>query len=174
MTPDQLVRLLADPDRRAVVSALVLGADDLDAVRRMTALDLRRATVAVQRLVDGGLVLDGGDHLVMLGAAFTEAARATAPPPTHGPVDERAKVLKAFVSDGRITAIPTQHAKRMVLLEMLAQDFEVGRRYSEAMVNLILGKWHPDTAAWRRYLVDNEFLAREDRQYWRIGGPVDV
>lgn len=173
MSPDQLVRLLADPDRRAVVAALVLGASTRDDVRRAAALDQRRAVAAVQRLVDGGLVLDGGDHLVLVGAAFSEAARATAPPSeAAGPLDERDKVLRAFVRDGRITSIPMTRSKRLVLLAMLVQEFEVGRRYSEQMVNLMLGKWHADTAAWRRYLVDEEFLAREDRQYWRIGGEV--
>ena len=45
-----------------------------------------------------------------------------------------------------------------MVLDWLAQEFEPGRRYSEAMVNLILGQRHPDTAALRRYLVDDEFL----------------
>ena len=46
------------------------------------------------------------------------------------------------------------------------------RRYSEAMVNLILGQRHPDTAALRRYLVDEGFLDRSDGQYWRSGGSI--
>jgi hypothetical protein len=58
----------------------------------------------------------------------------------------------------------------MVVLDWLAQDFEPGRRYTERMVNLILGRRHPDTAALRRYLVDHELLAREAGEYWRIGG----
>jgi len=58
------------------------------------------------------------------------------------------------------------------VLDWLAQSFEPGRRYSEAMVNLVLGKRHPDTAALRRYLVDHEFLSREAGQYWRSGGSV--
>ena len=44
--------------------------------------------------------------------------------------------MSAFVVDGRLTAIPTTRAKRMVVLDWLAQDFEPGRRYSEKMVNL--------------------------------------
>ena len=55
---------------------------------------------------------------------------------------------------------------------MLAQEFEPGRRYSEPMVNLMLGKWHEDTAALRRYLVDEGFLDREAGEYWRSGGTV--
>ena len=40
------------------------------------------------------------------------------------------------------------------------------------MVNLMLGKWHADTAALRRYLVDEGFLDRESGVYWRVGGTV--
>ena len=42
------------------------------------------------------------------------------------------------------------------------------------MVNLMLGRWHPDTAALRRYLVDEEFLDRAAGEYWRAGGPVPL
>ena len=38
------------------------------------------------------------------------------------------------------------------------------------MVNLILAQVHPDTAALRRYLVDDDFLSRADGEYWRTGG----
>jgi len=41
-----------------------------------------------------------------------------------------------------------------------------------SLVNLVLGRWHADTAALRRYLVDEGFLDRADRQYWRTGGTV--
>jgi hypothetical protein len=82
-------------------------------------------------------------------------------------------VLSVFVVDGRLTSIPTARAKRMIVLDWLAQEFEPGRRYSEAMVNLILGKRHPDTAALRRYLVDEDLLSREAGQYWRSGGTTE-
>ena len=93
------------------------------------------------------------------------------------PVDETSnevrKVMRAFVVDGRLTSIPTAHSKRLVILDWLAQLFEPGRRYSEQMVNLILGQHHSDTAALRRYMVDAGFLDREAGQYWRSGGTVD-
>jgi hypothetical protein len=82
--------------------------------------------------------------------------------------------LRAFVRDGRIVNMPSKHAKKLALLDWLAQDFEPGRRYSEQMVNLILGQRHADTAALRRYLVDEGFMAREAGQYWRAGGSTDV
>jgi hypothetical protein len=90
---------------------------------------------------------------------------SSATDPTH---------LKAFVRDGRIVTIPTKHAKRLLLLDWLAQDFEPGRRYSEQMVNLVIGQRHADTAALRRYLVDEGFMTREAGVYWRSGGSTDA
>ena len=59
-----------------------------------------------------------------------------------------------------------------MILDWLAQDFEPGRRYSEPMVNLILGSRHADTAALRRYMVDDGLLDRADGLYWRSGGTI--
>jgi hypothetical protein len=61
-----------------------------------------------------------------------------------------------------------------MVLEVLAQEFEPGRRYTEREVNEVLGRWHSDVAALRRYLVDEGLLDREPGIYWRSGGPVDV
>ncbi len=172
----ELVGLLADGDRRRVVAALILGAGDGDAVRRETGLDARAAGRALQRLVDSGLVVRGEDgSLHLLAEAFGLAARAAAaqePPSTEHASEpaEIARVLRAFVRDGRLVAIPAVHAKRMVVLDWLAQRFEPGRHYSEQMVNLIIGQVHADTAALRRYLVDEGLLSREHGQYWRSGG----
>jgi hypothetical protein len=85
------------------------------------------------------------------------------------------RVLAAFQRpDGTLHTIPTKRAKRLVVLDHLAQSFEPGRRYSEAEVNDVLERAHPDYAALRRYLVDEQFLARQNGEYWRVGGTVDV
>lgn len=169
-----LVGLLADDDRRQVFAALELGASTIDEVIDATRLDPARVGRAAGRLAEAGLVLQHDGRLQVLGAAFQLAARAARqrPPSTeHADLpSERRKVMDAFVVDGRLVKIPAQQAKRLVVLDWLAQDFEPGRRYSEAMVNLIIGKRHPDTAALRRYLVDHEFLSREAGEYWRSGG----
>lgn len=133
-----------------------------------------RVAKATGRLAQAGLVVESKGSLWVVGAAFQQAARdalTRAPSTEHDDVPESArKVMAAFVKDGRLEAIPTSHAKRMVILDWLAQEFEPGRRYSETMVNLIIGLRHADTAALRRYLVDAEFLAREAGEYWRVGG----
>jgi hypothetical protein len=152
-------------------------------VRHLSGLDARQAGAALARLVDAELVVRGADgtHL-LLEAAFGEAARAAAPRDTgddaavSGDVAavgrEAARVLRVFFRGGRLTQIPMQRSKRLVVLDRLAQEFEPGRRYGERAVNALLVRWHPDTAALRRYLVDEGFLSREHGEYWRSGGTV--
>ncbi len=82
-------------------------------------------------------------------------------------------VLRAFLgADGRLASIPTKLGKRLVVLDHIAQDFQIGQRYPEAEVNTMLRRYHDDYAALRRYLVENEFLERRDGVYWRAGGTV--
>lgn len=85
------------------------------------------------------------------------------------------RVLSSFfTADGRLHTIPSKRAKLLVVLDHLAQRFEPGRTYSESEVNDLLSAAHPDHAALRRYLVDDQFLSREGGRYWRSGGTVDV
>jgi hypothetical protein len=93
-------------------------------------------------------------------------------------------VLRRFIHNGRLLAIPAAHGKRLVVLDHLAGLFEPGRRYPEAEVNELLKRYHPDYALLRRCLVDDGFLDREDepapsgshsvKVYWRAGGTVEL
>jgi hypothetical protein len=88
---------------------------------------------------------------------------------------DQQRVLGHFLSeDGRLHTIPSKHSKLLVVLDRLAQEFEPGRTYPEAEVDTVLQRFHPDHAALRRYLVDNDFLTREDGRYWRSGGTFEV
>ena len=85
------------------------------------------------------------------------------------------ETLRRFFSpEGRLHTIPTRHAKRQVVLDHLAQAFELGRVYPEREVVAILTRFHDDHAALRRYLVEDGFLTRRDGFYWRSGGTVEV
>lgn len=86
----------------------------------------------------------------------------------------RDAVLRAFLRpDGSLTAIPTKVRKRLVVLNEIAQQFELGQTYDETSVNNLLRSWHDDVAALRRYLVEEGFLERRDSVYWRSGGTVE-
>lgn len=86
-----------------------------------------------------------------------------------GGFDEQTRrLIGRFVRNGRIEQIPARMSRRRAVLEWLVLDFEAGRAYSEAMVNLIIGQRHPDVAALRRYLVDEGLMARAGGSYRRV------
>jgi hypothetical protein len=177
MPAAEIVGLLADGDRLRVVAALVLGATSTEDVARTAGVDLRAAVTALHRLADRGLV-DQDAHGWRLAeeelrASARAAAAAGGAADEHGGAPaEQARVLRAFVKDRRLSGIPAQRAKRLVVLDLVVQDFEPGHRYTEAVVNEVLGQWYADTASLRRHLVDEDLLAREAGTYWRAGGTV--
>jgi hypothetical protein len=142
-------------------------------------LSTRVVIDSLDRMEAAGLV-EAGDAStwILLEEAFKRAAREAAPDPDptefpDEPQSER-RVLDAAFVGGRLVRVPTKRSRRLVILEHLAQRFEPGRRYTERQVNANLARVHDDTAALRRYLVDEGFMDRADGEYWRSGGRVDL
>ena len=83
--------------------------------------------------------------------------------------------LRAFIRNGRITALPAKRTRRLLLFDQVAQAYEPGRRYPESAVNEVFKAVFDDHCALRRYLVDEAFLSRTAAGvYWRAGGTVDA
>jgi hypothetical protein len=78
------------------------------------------------------------------------------------------KVLRTFVIDGRLTQIPAQRKKRLVILQWLARKFEPGVHYPERELNETIKQVHPDASSLRRALVSWKFMRREGGIYWRV------
>jgi hypothetical protein len=182
VTVDAVVRLLAEPARLRVFSALVLGAGTPAEVAAATGLEMRDVMVGLRRLADGGLVELAGGRVAPLDRLFGELARQTvvaAQPEDLGYSDERVTgVLRTFVRDGRLVGLPAQRRRRIVVLEHIAQSFEPGIDYPEPEVNAVLKGWAADSGvdhvSLRRYLIDEDLLQRRDGVYRRSGGWTDV
>jgi hypothetical protein len=85
------------------------------------------------------------------------------------------RVLENFVDvAGRLLSIPVQRKKRLAVLNWLVEDFQPGRLYAESEVNRLIARRHPDFAALRRYLVDEELMQRRRSVYWRTGSVPNV
>ena len=180
--PEALVGLLAEESRLRVVAAIVLGARTEPDVAAATDLAPKAVRTALDRLTRGGIVEATADgRLRVATERFKDAARRAAAerpqqarPEELGATADQAQVLRNYLDDGRLTHIPATRAKRLVVLDFLAGQLEPGRIYPEAQVNFLLGRFHVDYAALRRYLVEEELLERRDGFYWRTGGTFEV
>ncbi|TSA79395.1 metalloregulator ArsR/SmtB family transcription factor [Deinococcus detaillensis] len=142
-------------------------------------LNLSAATVShhLAQLDDAGLITaeQSGHHRFYRAhqAAFAPTlaqlvrAESKQPPSRTEAERYRAKVIQTFLKGGKLSAIPAQRKKRDVILEVLVNEFEVGREYPEREVNELLGTYHPDFFTLRRELIMRGLLERGNGVYWR-------
>jgi DNA-binding transcriptional ArsR family regulator len=172
------LKALADESRLRILGILATGERSVEDLAAM--LKLRAPTVshhlALLRAVD--LVearAEGTTRYYRLRAQGLSAINRMLSAPEQLAVfarDEDAsaweqKVLRDFFEGERLKEIPASRKKREVILRWLAERFEARRRYSEAEVNELLQRHHPDSATLRREMIGQGLLARKDSYYWR-------
>jgi hypothetical protein len=179
-----LVSLLLDPDHLAVAGALAARPMTADEVVAASGRDRRTVLSCIGDLRSTGCVVqDDGGRYAIEARALREAARAVAdadlpmdPAIGFGMTDDERTVLARYFSGRTLVEFPRQRSKQLVVLQRIALEFDVGRRYSEAEVNERLLPFSQDWSLLRRHLVDEGFLDREpvpgDTRYWRSGGRV--
>ena len=80
------------------------------------------------------------------------------------------KVLAAYLKpDGSIRQLPSESGKLLIILNYLLESFSPGVIYTEKEVNMIIRRFHIDTAGLRRDMIDRGLLQRKSdgSQYWR-------
>lgn len=186
--PGRVLGALANPTRLAVLAAVVLSVEPAGAVAVAAAsrTSPEQTAKALSFLEAAGVVRvsdrsePDAPSWEAVPSAFARAARAVASmraevaPEDLGATAEQAVVLRKFLTDGRLSALPARASERSVVLDFVAQRFEPGRRYLESEVNRSLGRLCDDHASLRRALVDAGLLERADRRYWRSGGTFEV
>jgi hypothetical protein len=181
MTPEEILRALADPERLAVAGALARGPRTAAQLASECGLSTGRVRRHLSRLAAAGVAAVNADRrtYVLRPETLRRAAQEVGPPREAGlalgaVLEEEEAVLRAYFRGGRLFEVPAKQAKRRIVLERLALEFEPGVRYSEREVNGVLRRFHDDYASLRRHLVDEDLLSRERGVYWRSGGPVEI
>ncbi|SCL32372.1 hypothetical protein GA0074692_3298 [Micromonospora pallida] len=169
MTPETVVRLVAEPDRLRVLGVVALGARTPDAVVAAAGLDPKAALVALRRLREQELVVAEGDALRVDYDRLRELARAT--PSAVEPGGDA--TFRPFLRGDRLVSVPAQQGRRREVLRHVAERcFTPGVDYAEAAVNDQLRAWcdggEVDHVTIRRYLVDLRILSRAGGVY-RLG-----
>lgn len=183
MRAEDLASLLADPDRLAVAGALAAAPGTTAALEERTHRDRRVVLTALGDLRQAGFVTVTEGTYALDEAALRAAAAAVAerdipmdPVIGFGMTPDEVAVLERYFAGRVLIEIPHSRAKFQIVLQRLALEFDVGRRYTEAEVNEILRPFHADWSTLRRGLVDEGLLDREHVDgadlYWRSGGRV--
>ena len=187
MDPDLLhtLKALSDASRLRIVG--LLAGRPMAVVELAAALGLTPSTTVhhLSRLREAGLVesrdrrpfveyaLRAG-RLAEVGRQLDAAGRAGAEQPAMAPGPDGAprpaydaKILRTVITGGRVTQIPADEKKRLVLLRYVAESlFSPGERCPKRKVNARLGSLTEDVVALRRSLVGAGIMAREDGTYW--------
>ena len=72
-----------------------------------------------------------------------------------------------FNPDGTLISIPAKSAKRLAVLYRISQELSPTTRYPEKELNAIIAKFHDDTAAIRRHMIEYGILERNGESvYW--------
>jgi hypothetical protein len=72
-----------------------------------------------------------------------------------------------FRPDGTLISIQVKLAKTIAVLQHIASELSPDTKYPEKQLNLIIAKYHEDTAALRRYMIAYGILERDGESvYW--------
>ncbi|EJW17758.1 metalloregulator ArsR/SmtB family transcription factor [Paenibacillus alvei] len=75
-------------------------------------------------------------------------------------------VIRNFISkEGKLKNIPSQLKKKLIVLEHMVSNLEMGRKYSEKEINEFIKAYHEDFATIRREFIMHQFLYRENDLY---------
>jgi hypothetical protein len=168
------VKALSSADRLRIIGVLVRGKFTQGDIAEQLHLPVRDVFNHLAFLVHVGLINETDGVYELDEKAVENYARGqfegTRPDYQDKPEDAR-KVLRGFLSpDGTLKQIPAPGNKRLIILNFIVEAFAFDTNYTEKEVNTILRRFHVDTAALRRYLVDEGFMDRESygTRYWRV------
>ena len=78
----------------------------------------------------------------------------------------REKVLKIFMKKGRLSKLPVQHKKKLIILDEFVKKFNAGKEYEENEVDTIINQVYDDHCTIRRLLIDEGIMKRKNQIYW--------
>lgn len=170
------VKAMASAERLRIVGVLVRGRATQAEIAGQLGMSLRDVFKHLSFLAQVGVVNETEGVYDLDEKAIESFARGQfeGKRPSYeaaeGPEDAR-KVLKNFLNpDGSLKQIPPQGNRLLIVLNFIVDAFEFDANYTEKEVNTILRRFHLDTAALRRYLVDSGLMERESdgTRYWRV------
>lgn len=79
----------------------------------------------------------------------------------------RKKILSTFMRDGKITNMPAQLKKKLIVIEEICRAFDMETPYTEKEMNIKIADYYDDFCMVRRFFIDYGLFAREDGFYFK-------
>jgi DNA-binding HxlR family transcriptional regulator len=175
-------KALADANRLKLIGLLATKESSVEELSAV--LDISPSTVShhLSKLAEIGLVAARADGYYNIYRLETDALENMAKqllvketlPEVAKDLDRKAydrKILKDYLNeDGTIAQLPTNQRKLEVILQYIADRFEIGEIYTEKTVNQVIGDLHEDISGLRRDLISFGYIdrKRDGSAYWRI------
>ncbi len=156
-----LFKCLSDKSRLHILKSLVV--EDMYVERLAARLGLSASTVSfhLKKLAQAGVPETGV-------LEFTREKSDDKALQEEREAKYRKRVIDAFFEYGKLKAIPVQRKKERIILEVIVQAFEHGKKYAEREVNLIIADFHDDFCTLRRDMISEGLLERDGNAYWRV------
>jgi hypothetical protein len=146
-------KALFDPTRLRIAAAVAAQPMMVSALAAELGLSPADVAKHLTRLEAAGVAVQDRDRWAFDAEGLRSRARRALPTPRSdtlgGAKDERAKVLAAFMRDGRLLTFPTGDARKLIVLGEIVRRFDTGRVYSEHEVNDALKAIYADYATLR-------------------------
>ena len=84
------------------------------------------------------------------------------------------QIEQFFRPDGTLISIPVKLAKKLAVLRHIASDLSPDTKYPEKQLNEIIAKYHDDTAAIRRHMIEFGILERDGESVYRVKMVKDI
>lgn len=174
-----LLKLLANETRLRVIGIVAESEQSVGVLARR--LELTEATMShhLSKLAEAGLLTmraQGTTHyfrlnresLRSINKSLQKPDKLLSAPPSASGSSAAARVLRTFVSNGKIIKMPLAEAKRLVVLRWVVDQLE-DRRYKEREISDRLKAFFEDYATLRRELINHRLMKRENGIYWKLG-----
>jgi len=180
MEPNEMlefVKALSHADRLRVLGVLAQKTASANEIAADLGMPLREVHQHLAMLEHGGIVLQRAGNWTLdiknvenLSRRQFEGQPREAYTPSPDLSDKPRRILAAYLNaDGTIKQLPHEPGKLQVILDYLLEAFTPGVIYTEKEVNMIIRRFHLDTAGLRRDMIDRGMLQRKSdgSQYWR-------
>lgn len=182
MTETEAIRLfkcLSDKSRLQILKSLVM--EDMYVERLAERLGISAPTVSfhLKKLTEAGAVTSYKSQYYMMYSLKKEIFETSILEILQEKSDEvevqaqrdakyRQKVIDAFFEYGKLKSIPAQRKKERIVLEVIVENFEFDRIYSEREVNILIADFFDDFCTIRRDMISEQLLDRKGTNYWRV------